>query len=112
MSEVSYPETIPEVSTLVEQGSNDAQKKRFKELKRPAARKYHGESLEEANGVALDTRGIFLQLFDKIDSAESKNEDATRGLISSYFDFGEALYGEEGARALVKSEVRKEIPET
>jgi len=79
-------------------------------------------SLEETNDMALNTRGIFLQLSDKIDSAESKNKEASRALISSYFDFGEALfnrykelkptYGKEGARALVKSEVRKEISKT
>ena len=78
--------------------------------------------MEETNDVALNARGIFLQLSDKIDSAESKNEDASHGLISSYFDFGEALfnrykelkptYGKERAQALVKDEVRKEIPET
>ncbi|GBB94286.1 hypothetical protein RclHR1_23230008 [Rhizophagus clarus] len=78
-----------------------------------------GENLEEANDNVV---GIFLQLSNKIDSAESKNEDASQGLISSYFDFGGALfnrykelkptYGKEGSRALVKSEVRKEIPET
>ncbi|KAF0522138.1 hypothetical protein F8M41_015593 [Gigaspora margarita] len=79
-------------------------------------------SLEETNDMALNTRGIFLQLSDKIDSAESKNKEASRALISSYFDFGEALfnrykelkptYGKEGARALVKSKVRKEISKT
>ncbi|KAF0484859.1 hypothetical protein F8M41_022899 [Gigaspora margarita] len=81
-----------------------------------------GRSLEETNNIALNTRGIFLQLSNKIDSTESKNKDASHALISSYFDFGEALfnqykelkltYGKEGARVLVKSEVRKEIPET
>ena len=78
-----------------------------------------GKNLEEASE---NSTSIFLQLPDRIDSAESKNEDASRDLITSYFDFGEALYnrykelkptyGKEGARALVKSEVRKEIPET
>ncbi|GBB86370.1 hypothetical protein RclHR1_12800002 [Rhizophagus clarus] len=78
-----------------------------------------GENLEEANDNVV---GIFLQLSNRIDNAETKNEDASRGLIHSYFDFGEALfnrykelkptYGKEGSRALVKSEVRKEIPET
>ena len=77
-----------------------------------------GENLEEANESATS---IFLQLSDKIDSAESKNEDASRGLISSYFDFEKALfnrykelkptYGKEGAKVLVKSEIRKEIPD-
>ncbi|CAG8833266.1 5893_t:CDS:1, partial [Gigaspora margarita] len=79
-----------------------------------------GRSSEET-GHTTDTRGIFLKLSDRIDSAESKNEDASRGLITSYFYFGEALYnqykelkptyGKDGAKALVKSEVRKEIPE-
>ena len=63
-----------------------------------------------------------MQLSDKIDNAETKNEDASRGLIYSYFDFGEAVFkqykelklvhGKDGARALVNSEVREEIPET
>src|SRR5581483_1019405 len=43
------------------------------------------EGLEEANE---NSTSIFLQLSDKIDSAESKNEDASRDLITSYFDFG------------------------
>ncbi|CAG8811129.1 27549_t:CDS:2 [Gigaspora margarita] len=81
-----------------------------------------GGSLEETNDMALNTRSIFLQLSDKIDSAKSKNKDASRALISSYFDFEEALfnrykklkptYSKEGARALVKSEVRKKIFKT
>ncbi|CAG8844791.1 44613_t:CDS:1 [Gigaspora margarita] len=79
-----------------------------------------GRSSEET-GHTTDTGGIFLKLSDRIDSIESKNEDASRGLITSYFDFGKALYnrykelkptyGKDGARALVKSEARKEIPE-
>jgi hypothetical protein len=77
-----------------------------------------GENLEEANGNETSN---FLQLYDKIDSAESKNEDASRGLIFSYFDFGEAVFkrykelklehGKDGSQALVKSEVREAIPE-
>src|ERR1043166_136413 len=57
-----------------------------------------------------------------IDRAETKNRDATRNVINRYFDFGEALYlrykelkpsyGKDGADALVKEEVRKQIPET
>src|ERR1051325_2353629 len=47
-----------------------------------------GENLEEANDNVV---GIFLQLSNRIDNAETKNEDASRGLIHSYFDFGEAL---------------------
>ncbi|CAB5381927.1 unnamed protein product [Rhizophagus irregularis] len=60
-------------------------------------------------------------LTDVIDSAESKNEDASQGLIYSYFDLGEAVFkrykelklehGKDGSQALVKSEVRKAIPE-
>ncbi|KAF0469871.1 ATP dependent DNA helicase [Gigaspora margarita] len=133
-----------EESTLVEQSLNDIQKKRSREdsegiksdestkkLSSKKAKKTEllsdmepipSRSLEETNDMALNTRGIFLQLSDKIDSVESKNKDASRALISSYFNFGEALfnrykelkptYGKEGARALVKSEVRKEIFKT
>jgi hypothetical protein len=63
-----------------------------------------------------------LQLSDKIDKAESKNEDASQGLIYSYFDFGEAVFkrykelkpefGKDGSEAIVKKEVRVAIPET
>ena len=51
-----------------------------------------------------------------------KNENASRGLIFSYFNFGEAVYkrykelkpsyGKDGSEALVKKEVRETIPET
>ncbi|GBB88039.1 hypothetical protein RclHR1_14590001 [Rhizophagus clarus] len=78
--------------------------------------------ISEESSCTTDARSIFLQLSDKIDNAKTKNEDASHDLISNYFNFGEALYnrykelkptyGKEGARALVKSEVRKEIPET
>jgi len=78
-----------------------------------------GKNLEEANESATS---IFLQLSDKIDNAETKNESASRGLIFSYFDFGEAVFkrykelklehGKDGSLALVKSEVREAIPET
>ncbi|CAG8684168.1 17224_t:CDS:1 [Gigaspora margarita] len=50
-----------------------------------------GRSSKETSYIT-DTGDIFLQLSDKIDSAESKNKDASRALISSYFDFGEALF--------------------
>ena len=76
--------------------------------------------MKETNDV-VKADGIFLQLFNKIDSSEFKNKDASQGLISSYFNFKEALfnrykelkptYGKKESRALVKSEVRKEIPE-
>ncbi|RIB21551.1 hypothetical protein C2G38_2176286 [Gigaspora rosea] len=71
-----------------------------------------GRSLEETS-YPTDTGGVFWKLSNRIDSAESKNEDASRDLITSYFYFGEALYnqykelkptyGKDGARALVKS---------
>ena len=80
-----------------------------------------GESLEETN-VTNEAGGIFLQLFNRINNAETKNENASRGLIFSYFNFGEAVYkrykelkpsyGKDGSEALVKKEVRETIPET
>ena len=83
------------------------------------------KNLKEANdneAVLERLSSIFLQLSDKIDNAETKNEDASRGLIYSYFDFGKAIFkqykelklvhGKDGTRALVNSEVREEIPET
>ena len=64
----------------------------------------------------------FLQLSERIDHAETKNEEASRGLIFSYFNFGEAIFkrykelklehGKDGSQALVKKEVRMAIPET
>uniref|UniRef100_U9T7G5 Uncharacterized protein n=1 Tax=Rhizophagus irregularis (strain DAOM 181602 / DAOM 197198 / MUCL 43194) TaxID=747089 RepID=U9T7G5_RHIID len=70
-----------EIGDLENSGSNDAQKKRSRESIVP------GEGLEETN-VMNEAGNIFLQLSNKIDSAESKNKDASRGLIYSYFDFG------------------------
>ncbi|CAG8765060.1 40816_t:CDS:1 [Gigaspora margarita] len=77
-----------------------------------------GKNLEKANESATS---IFLLLSDKIDNAETKNEDVSRSLIFSYLDFGEAVFkrykelkpehGKDGSQALVKSEVRKAIPE-
>jgi hypothetical protein len=82
------------------------------------------ENLEEAseNGAVPEgPASIFLQLSNRIDNAESKNEDASRGLIYSYFDFGKAVFkrykelkpgnGKDGSHTLVKSEVRESIPE-
>ncbi|GBB92532.1 hypothetical protein RclHR1_02020014 [Rhizophagus clarus] len=87
-----------------------------------------GEVLGESNAsdaspnTGAPSRKKFLYLSDMIDQAETKNEDATRNVINRYFDFGEALYlrykelkpsgGKDGAKALVKEEVRKQIPET
>ena len=50
-----------------------------------------GKSLEETN-VTNEAGGIFLQLFNRINNAETKNENASRDLIFSYFNFGEAVY--------------------
>ncbi|CAG8815092.1 26877_t:CDS:2 [Gigaspora margarita] len=93
-------------------------KKLIKELLADTPVPTIGENLEKANESATS---IFLQLFDKIDNAETKNEDASQGLIFSYFDFGETVFkrykelkpehGKDGSQALVKSEVRKAIPE-
>ncbi len=41
-------------------------------------------SLKEINDIVLNIRSIFLQLFNKIDNAKLKNEDASCILISSY----------------------------
>ncbi|CAG8628786.1 15397_t:CDS:2, partial [Gigaspora margarita] len=70
---------------------------------------------EEVNVSSSD----FLQLSNKIDHAESKNEDTTRELIESYFNFGKAIYkrykelkaihDKVGATVIVRNEVRKEI---
>lgn len=76
------------------------------------------KNLENTNTDATS----FLHLSDNIDLAEFKNEDATRNVISRYFDFGEALYkrykelksanGKIKATAMVRVEVRNEIPES
>ncbi|RGB31634.1 hypothetical protein C1646_670764 [Rhizophagus diaphanus] len=121
---------MPEVSNLIKWSMNDAQKKPSRKsgastekssklltdvaLEAPVP----CESLEEARETVTS---IFLQLTDKIDSAESKNKDASRGLIYGYFDFGEAIFnrykklkpdhGKDGSQVLVKSEVREAIPE-
>ncbi|RHZ69232.1 hypothetical protein Glove_286g28 [Diversispora epigaea] len=76
------------------------------------------EKLETTNTDAT----TFLQLSNNIDLAEIKNEDATRNVITRYFDFGESLYkrykelkpnnGKIKATAMVKVEIRKEILES
>ncbi|CAG8657319.1 10105_t:CDS:1, partial [Diversispora eburnea] len=53
---------------------------------------------------------------------EVKNEDVTRNVITRYFNFGEVLYkrykelkptnGKIKATAMVRVEIRKEIPES
>ncbi|RIA96790.1 hypothetical protein C1645_802164 [Glomus cerebriforme] len=143
-------ETMSEVSTLVEPDPSDAQKKRTREssastekssskkMKKTGGKKVSsmlkelieelltdvpvpiaGENLEEASE---NSTSIFLQLSERIDHAETKNEQASRGLIFSYFDFGEAVfkrykelkpkYGKDGSEALVKKEVSEAIPKT
>jgi len=77
-----------------------------------------GRSLEETS----ESVSNFLQLSERIDHAETKNEQASRGLIFSYFNFGEAVFkrykelkpefGKDGSEAIVKKEVRVAIPET
>jgi hypothetical protein len=47
-----------------------------------------GRSLEETSESASN----FLQLSERIDHAKSKNEEASRYLIFSYFNFGESVY--------------------
>ena len=139
-------ETMSEVSTLIEQDPSDAQKKRTREssastekssskkAKKTGGKKKvsstlkqlieelladnPGRSLEEIN----ESASSFLQLSERIDHAETKNEDASRGLIFSYFNFGEAVFkrykelkpefGKDGSEAIVKKEVRVAIPET
>src|SRR5436305_1769115 len=73
-----------------------------------------GENLEEANESATS---IFLQLSDKIDNAETKNESASRGLICSYFVSREAVFKRykelklkhdmDGSLSVIKSQRRE-----
>jgi hypothetical protein len=138
-------ETMSEVSTLVEPDPSDAQKKRTRESStekssNKKAKKTGGKkvsstlkqlikelltdipsgdrSLEETSESASN----FLQLSERIDHAETKNEEASRGLIFSYFNFGEAVFkrykelkptfGKDRSEVIVKKEVRVAIPET
>ncbi|RIA80304.1 hypothetical protein C1645_867076, partial [Glomus cerebriforme] len=136
-------EAMPEVVSFANTDLSDAQKKRTRESStekssNKKAKKTGGkkvlsmlkklieelltdvidpgpENLEEE--ASENETSNFLQLYDKIDSAESKNEDASQGLIYRYFDLGEAVFkrykelklehGKDGSQALVKSEVRK-----
>ncbi|GES78018.1 hypothetical protein GLOIN_2v1478598 [Rhizophagus clarus] len=139
---------MSEVTTLIEQDPSDVQKKRSREsgsstekasnkkAKKTGGKKKvsstlkqlieelltdnpdGGRSLEEIN----ESASSFLQLSERIDHAETKNEEASRGLIFSYFNFGEAVFkrykelkpevGKDGSEALVKKEVREVILET
>ncbi|UZO21942.1 uncharacterized protein OCT59_014323 [Rhizophagus irregularis] len=93
-------------------------KKLIEELLTPDSGEVLGES--NVSDALLNTRK-FLYFSDMIDQAEIKNKDATQNVINRYFDFGEVLYlqykelkpscGKDGANALVKEEVRKQIPE-
>ena len=106
-------ETMSEISTLVELDPSDAQKKRTRESStekssnkkaKKVGKKVSsmlkklieelltdvpdgGRSLEETSGASN-----FLQLSERIDHAETKNEEAFQGLIFSYFNFGEAVF--------------------
>jgi hypothetical protein len=53
----------------------------------------NNEVLDESNVPegALSNAGNFLHLYNMIDQAEAKNEDATRNVINRYFGFGETL---------------------
>ncbi|RIA87469.1 hypothetical protein C1645_827747 [Glomus cerebriforme] len=91
---------VPVVSTLVEQGPNDAQKKcsrkSFTSTKKSSSKKMKKtENLEEANESATS---VFLQLSNKIDNAETKNEELKLD------------HDKDGSQALVKSEVKEAIP--
>ncbi|CAG8482269.1 36681_t:CDS:10 [Gigaspora margarita] len=133
-------ETMSEIVSFANTNISDAQKKRIRESS-TSTKKSSSKKAKKVSGKKVSS--TLKQLIEEllidnpivgrsseemghttdtgIDSAESKNEDASCGLITSYFDFGEALYnrykelkptyGKDGARALVKSEVRKEIPE-
>ncbi|RGB43009.1 hypothetical protein C1646_809567 [Rhizophagus diaphanus] len=140
-------EMMSEVVSFANTGPSDVQKKRTREsstekssnkkMKKTGGKKVSSmlkklikelltdvvdpgpENLEEE--ASENETSNFLQLYDKIDSAESKNEDASQGLIYSYFDLGESVFkrykelklehGKDGSQALVKSKVRKAIPE-
>ncbi|PKC13469.1 hypothetical protein RhiirA5_410539 [Rhizophagus irregularis] len=75
-------------------------------------------SLEEINKSASS----FLQFSERIDHAETKNEEASRGLIFSYFNFRKAVFkrykelkpefSKDESEAIVKKEVKVVIPET
>ncbi|PKC04914.1 hypothetical protein RhiirA5_421597 [Rhizophagus irregularis] len=72
-------------------------------------------------GVEYAEKLIEELLTDIVPVPESKNEDASRGLIYNYFDFWEAIFkrykelkpehGKDGFQVLVKSESREAIPE-
>ncbi|UZO08015.1 uncharacterized protein OCT59_028283 [Rhizophagus irregularis] len=112
-------ETISEISTLLESDLSDSQKKRTREsstkkfsnkkVKKTGEKKVSSmlkklikklltdvisdvveENLKEE--ASENKTSNFLQLYYKIDSAESKNEDTSQGLIYSYFDFGKAVF--------------------
>ncbi|CAB4433240.1 unnamed protein product [Rhizophagus irregularis] len=116
-------ETMSEISTLVEPDLSDGQKKRTREssastekssnkkVKKTGGKK----NLEEASedGAVPEPGSIFLQLSNMIDNAETKNEDAYRGLIfSKRYKELKTEFGKDESKALVKKEVRKAIPET
>ncbi|RIA97820.1 hypothetical protein C1645_813533 [Glomus cerebriforme] len=102
-----------ENATLVSEDANEIYMNQFELFTEE-----NSKSLEEIN----ESASSFLQLSERIDHAETKNEEASRGLIFSYFNFGKAVYkrykelkssyDKDESEALVKKEVRKTIPET
>ncbi|PKY58601.1 hypothetical protein RhiirA4_480649 [Rhizophagus irregularis] len=121
-------ETMSEISTLVEPDLSDGQKKQsekdwwkegivyaIEELLTDVPVPIAEENLEEASedGAVPEPGSIFLQLSNMIDNAETKNEDAYRGLIfSKRYKELKTEFGKDESKALVKKEVRKAIPET
>ncbi|CAG8808171.1 16689_t:CDS:2, partial [Cetraspora pellucida] len=76
------------------------------------------KSLEERS----ESINNFLQLSERIDHTETKNKEASQGLIFSYFNFGKVVFkqykelkpkfGKDGSEVIVKKEVKVVIPET
>ncbi|CAG8748258.1 37042_t:CDS:2, partial [Gigaspora margarita] len=101
------------VSPLLPLFNETTQKKRTSKK----AKKVSGEKVSSTLKQLIEE----LLINNPVVGRSSEETDASHGLITSYFDFGKALYnrykelkptyGKDGARALVKSEVRKEIPE-
>ncbi|RGB23710.1 hypothetical protein C1646_748092 [Rhizophagus diaphanus] len=126
-------ETMSEIVSFANNDPSDAQKKRTRESS-ASTEKSSSKKMKKSGGKKVS--GTLKQLIEELLTdipvvggiseesnrhAETKNEDASRDLISSYFDFGEALYnrykelkptyGKEGARALVKNDTDYVIAE-
>ncbi|CAG8665825.1 10637_t:CDS:2, partial [Cetraspora pellucida] len=113
------------VSSLLPLLNETTQKKRTRKLSASTeklfskkAKKLIGRSLEETS----ESVSNFLQLSERIDHAETKNEEASQNLIFSYFNFKEAVFklykklklkfGKDGSEVIVKKEVRVAISKT